>query len=133
MKAACFVGVTWLRAGIMWCRVAKADARPRRRAIRAKTLFTRRGRTMNCGTPSTRLRKSKRMRDSRSFCAGCISNKKARSFTRGEIVLGRVDGRKSDTQITIFKSLGMAVEDVVSADLVFRRALESGAGTELML
>ena len=51
----------------------------------------------------------------------------------GEIVLGRVDGRKSDTQITIFKSLGMAVEDVVSADLVFRRALESGAGTELML
>lgn len=51
----------------------------------------------------------------------------------GEVVLGRVQGRTSDDQITIFKSLGMAVEDVVSADLVFRKALETGAGTELML
>jgi ornithine cyclodeaminase/alanine dehydrogenase-like protein (mu-crystallin family) len=35
--------------------------------------------------------------------------------------------------VTIFKSLGMAVEDVVAADLVFRRASETGAGTELTL
>ena len=33
----------------------------------------------------------------------------------------------------VFKSLGMAVEDVVAADLVFRRASETGAGTELTL
>ena len=51
----------------------------------------------------------------------------------GELVLGRVDGRKTAGEITIFKSLGMAVEDVVAADLVFRRAAESGAGTELTL
>lgn len=51
----------------------------------------------------------------------------------GELVLGRVEGRKSLDEITIFKSLGMAVEDVVAADLVFRRAVESGAGTELTL
>jgi ornithine cyclodeaminase/alanine dehydrogenase-like protein (mu-crystallin family) len=51
----------------------------------------------------------------------------------GEVVLGRVEGRTNDNDITIFKSLGMAVEDVVSADLVFRRALETGAGTELTL
>ena len=51
----------------------------------------------------------------------------------GELVLGRVEGRTSDDQITIFKSLGMAVEDVVAADLVFRRAVENGAGTELTL
>jgi ornithine cyclodeaminase/alanine dehydrogenase-like protein (mu-crystallin family) len=51
----------------------------------------------------------------------------------GEVVLGRVAGRKSDADITVFKSLGMAVEDVVAADLVFRRAAESGAGTELTL
>jgi alanine dehydrogenase len=51
----------------------------------------------------------------------------------GELVLGRVPGRTSPDEITIFKSLGMAVEDVVAADLVFRRAVESGAGTELML
>ena len=51
----------------------------------------------------------------------------------GEVVLGRVAGRQSEDQVTVFKSLGMAVEDVVSADLVYRKALESGAGTELTL
>jgi alanine dehydrogenase len=51
----------------------------------------------------------------------------------GEVVLNRVAGRTSADQITVFKSLGMAVEDVVTADLVFRRAIESGAGTELTL
>jgi ornithine cyclodeaminase len=51
----------------------------------------------------------------------------------GELVLGRVAGRVSDRDVTIFKSLGMAVEDVVAADLVFRRASETGAGTELTL
>ncbi len=51
----------------------------------------------------------------------------------GEVVLGRVEGRASDGDVTIFKSLGMAVEDVVAADLVLRRAVETGAGTELTL
>jgi alanine dehydrogenase len=51
----------------------------------------------------------------------------------GDVVLGRVDGRLDERSITIFKSLGMAVEDVVAADLVFRRAVETGAGTELTL
>ena len=51
----------------------------------------------------------------------------------GELVLGRASGRASDADVTIFKSLGMAVEDVVAADLVFRRASETGAGTELTL
>jgi alanine dehydrogenase len=51
----------------------------------------------------------------------------------GEVVLGRVRGRESSDGVTIFKSLGMAVEDVVAADLAYRRALETGAGTELVL
>ncbi len=51
----------------------------------------------------------------------------------GELVLGRIEGRTSPDEITVFKSLGMAVEDVVAADLVFRRAADSGAGTELTL
>ena len=51
----------------------------------------------------------------------------------GEAVLGRVKGRTTESEITIFKSLGMAVEDVVTADLVFRRAVETGAGTTLSL
>jgi alanine dehydrogenase len=51
----------------------------------------------------------------------------------GEVVLGRLDGRTSADEITVFKSLGMAVEDVVTADLVFRKAIETGAGSELTL
>ena len=51
----------------------------------------------------------------------------------GALVLGRAPGRSGDQEVTIFKSLGMAVEDVVAADLVFRRASETGAGTELTL
>ena len=51
----------------------------------------------------------------------------------GELVLGRVEGRQTPKDITVFKSLGMAVEDVVAADLVLRRAVETGAGTELTL
>ena len=51
----------------------------------------------------------------------------------GELVLGRASGRGAESEVTIFKSLGMAVEDVVTADLVFRRASETGAGTELTL
>jgi alanine dehydrogenase len=51
----------------------------------------------------------------------------------GEVVLGRIAGRQASDEVTIFKSLGMAVEDVVTADLVFRKAIETGAGTELTL
>jgi ornithine cyclodeaminase len=50
----------------------------------------------------------------------------------GEVVNG-APGRRSDTEITIFKSLGMAVEDVTAADLAYRRATAQGIGTELML
>jgi ornithine cyclodeaminase len=50
----------------------------------------------------------------------------------GEVASGAA-GRRSDTEITVFKSLGMAVEDVTAADLAYRRAVERGVGTELTL
>ena len=50
----------------------------------------------------------------------------------GEVVNGAA-GRGSDTEVTIFKSLGMAVEDVTAADLAYRRAVERGVGQELTL
>jgi alanine dehydrogenase len=40
-------------------------------------------------------------------------------------------GRTSADQVTIFKSLGMAVEDVAAADLVYRRASEMERGTAI--
>jgi ornithine cyclodeaminase/alanine dehydrogenase-like protein (mu-crystallin family) len=41
----------------------------------------------------------------------------------GEVVAGTRPGRQSADEITLFKSLGLAVEDVVAADLVYRKAL----------
>ncbi len=51
----------------------------------------------------------------------------------GQVVLGRTAGRASPGEVTLFKSLGMAVEDVVAADLVLQRAIEQGSGAELIL
>lgn len=41
----------------------------------------------------------------------------------GEVAAGLKPGRQAEEEITIFKSLGLAVEDVVTADLVYRKAL----------
>jgi len=50
----------------------------------------------------------------------------------GSLVAG-APGRRTDTEVTIFKSLGLAVEDVTAADLAYRRAKERGTGQELSL
>jgi alanine dehydrogenase len=49
----------------------------------------------------------------------------------GELAAGRVSGRTSPDQVTVFKSLGMAVEDVVAAHLAFERAAARGLGRPL--
>jgi len=40
----------------------------------------------------------------------------------GEVVTGAMRGRESAGELTLFKSVGVAVEDVVTADLVYRKA-----------
>ena len=50
----------------------------------------------------------------------------------GELAAGAA-GRRSDTEVTIFKSLGLAVEDVTAADLAYRRAVERDIGQVLEL
>ncbi len=47
----------------------------------------------------------------------------------GDILVGRARGRQSDQEITLFKSLGIAVEDLAAAQLVYARAVEQGVGT----
>ena len=42
----------------------------------------------------------------------------------GEVVSGAKPGRRSAEEVTLFKSLGLAVEDVVTAGLVYRKALD---------
>jgi ornithine cyclodeaminase/alanine dehydrogenase-like protein (mu-crystallin family) len=44
----------------------------------------------------------------------------------GEVVAGAKPGRRSAEEVTLFKSLGLAVEDVATAELVYRKALEEG-------
>ena len=52
----------------------------------------------------------------------------------GELLMdGAAPGRRSDNEVTIFKSLGLAVEDVTAAELAYRRAGERGVGQELAL
>ncbi len=46
----------------------------------------------------------------------------------GEVVTGRHPGRAAPDEITIFKSLGLAVEDVAAAWLAHRRAVDQDAG-----
>ncbi|MEL9991577.1 MAG: ornithine cyclodeaminase family protein [Thermoproteus sp.] len=48
-----------------------------------------------------------------------------------DIVAGRIKGRPSPTSITLFKSLGIAVEDLVAAKVVYEKALRAGRGREL--
>jgi alanine dehydrogenase len=42
----------------------------------------------------------------------------------GEVVAGTKPGRQSSEEVTLFKSLGLAVEDVATAELVYRKALD---------
>ena len=49
----------------------------------------------------------------------------------GAIIEGDSPGRSSDDEITFFKSVGLAAQDVAVARIVYQRALEQGAGTSL--
>jgi ornithine cyclodeaminase/alanine dehydrogenase-like protein (mu-crystallin family) len=46
----------------------------------------------------------------------------------GDFVTGKAKGRTSPSELTLFKSLGIALEDVAFAELVYQRALAAGAG-----
>ncbi len=51
----------------------------------------------------------------------------------GELALGRVPGRQASDQVTIFKSLGLAVEDIAAARLAYDGATERGLGRGFVL
>jgi ornithine cyclodeaminase len=51
----------------------------------------------------------------------------------GEILLGTAAGRSSDDEITLFKSLGIGVEDLAAGELVLQRAEAEDAGTVVSL
>jgi ornithine cyclodeaminase/alanine dehydrogenase-like protein (mu-crystallin family) len=47
----------------------------------------------------------------------------------GEILLGTKSGRESASEITLFKSLGLAVEDVAAAEYIYSQAVKLDVGT----
>jgi ornithine cyclodeaminase len=51
----------------------------------------------------------------------------------GELLLGKVRGRENDDQITLFKSLGLAVEDLACAVYLHDRATRENAGVTVDL
>lgn len=51
----------------------------------------------------------------------------------GELVAGDAKGRSDDSQLTLYKSVGVAVQDAAAAALVLRVAHERGAGTQVAL
>jgi ornithine cyclodeaminase len=51
----------------------------------------------------------------------------------GEVLAGLLRGRRSAAEVTIFKSLGMAVEDVAAAHLAYEKAAERGFGRGFVL
>jgi ornithine cyclodeaminase len=63
----------------------------------------------------------------RGFDAGHIAGE------LGELAAGRIAGRSKASDVTIFKSLGMAVEDVAAAQLAFDRAAERGLGRAVVV
>jgi alanine dehydrogenase len=46
----------------------------------------------------------------------------------GDVVTGKVKGRTSPSDLTLFKSLGIALEDLAFGELVYQRALAAGVG-----
>jgi len=51
----------------------------------------------------------------------------------GELLTGKVRGRDADGDITLFKSLGLAIEDLASGYFVYEKALERNIGTSVDL
>ncbi len=52
-------------------------------------------------------------------------------FELGDVVVGRVPGRRSDEDITLFKSNGIAMEDVAVAARLYQKAKQKGVGQEI--
>jgi alanine dehydrogenase len=51
----------------------------------------------------------------------------------GRIVAGLHEGRESDAQITVFDSTGLAIQDIVTANLVYNKAKNKGIGSKAKL
>ncbi|MET3644116.1 ornithine cyclodeaminase family protein [Streptococcus gallinaceus] len=49
----------------------------------------------------------------------------------GDLLLGNIHGRQSKEDITVFKSVGSAVLDIVTAQIIVEKAIKNGIGTQI--
>jgi alanine dehydrogenase len=48
----------------------------------------------------------------------------------GKVIIGELEGRQSEDQVTVFDSTGIALQDSATVPLEYQRALEAGVGVE---
>jgi alanine dehydrogenase len=53
--------------------------------------------------------------------------------TLGEVIVGSAPGRGSSGEVTVYKAMGVAIEDLVAAELAYRTAVRSGLGQTVVL
>jgi ornithine cyclodeaminase/thiomorpholine-carboxylate dehydrogenase len=66
--------------------------------------------------------------------AGCVELQRRdpqRATELGEILLGQRPGRANDLEVTVYKAMGHAIEDLVAAELVYQAALDDPSITRL--
>ncbi len=49
----------------------------------------------------------------------------------GDLVLKKVPGRETEDEITIFKSVGISVQDLVTADYIYKKAVQNSIGQNI--
>jgi alanine dehydrogenase len=64
-------------------------------------------------------------------CAELSGIEAAHGTTLGDVVNDRQKGRTSDSDITVYKAMGIAMEDMVAANLAYRSARRSGGGASM--
>jgi ornithine cyclodeaminase/alanine dehydrogenase-like protein (mu-crystallin family) len=66
-------------------------------------------------------------------CAELAGLDPERGTELGEVLVGRRPGRQSAGEVTVYKAMGHAMEDLVTASLVYRRAADTNAGQTVAL
>jgi ornithine cyclodeaminase/alanine dehydrogenase-like protein (mu-crystallin family) len=61
-------------------------------------------------------------------CAELAGQDPSTATTLGAVALGRKPGRISEMEITVYKAMGIAMEDMVAANLAYQRARRDGGG-----
>lgn len=66
-------------------------------------------------------------------CAELATIDPATGTPLGDVLSGARPGRISDDQITVYKAMGIAMEDMVAANIAYRVAVDSGVGSNITL